>query len=103
MIFEVYIKRAALPLGIFISNINGEGMHQGNESLTPLLSGQDMLSAIDCSEFTGNRNGFDALTDEIEIKGEVFLPKMGLQTMGGFMPLGPSVKSKTNSNKIYTK
>lgn len=60
---------------------------KGSEIQTPLLSSQDMLPAIDYSEFIDSWNSFDSLKDEKGTKKDVFFPKMELMTMDEFMPL----------------
>ena len=59
----------------------GEGQVQA-----PLLSSQDMLPAIDYSDFIEAWNGFDSLKDEDGTAQAVFLPDMELMTMDAFMP-----------------
>ncbi len=74
-----------------------EESFKGSEIQTPLLSSQDMLPAIDYSEFIENWNTFDELKDEEEVKHEVFLPKMELRTMDEFMPM-----AEKNASQIDT-
>jgi len=74
-----------------------EESFNGNEIQTPLLSSQDMLPAIDYSEFIGNWNAFDTLKDKKEKDHEVFLPKMELRTMDEYMPM-----AEKNATQIDT-
>ena len=60
---------------------------KGSEIQTPLLSSQDMLPAIDYSDFIEAWNSFDSLKDDEGAKKEVFLPNMELMTVDEFMPL----------------
>ncbi|WP_299537509.1 glycosyl hydrolase-related protein [Ulvibacterium sp.] len=60
---------------------------KGSEIQTPLLSSQDMLPAIDYSEFIDSWNSFDSLKDDKGTEKGVFLPKMELMTIDEFMPL----------------
>ena len=64
-----------------------EKSFEGSEIHTPLLSSQDMLPAIDYSEFIDAWNGLDSLKDEKGNPKAVFLPNMELMTMDEFMPL----------------
>lgn len=59
----------------------------GSEIQTPLLSSQDMLPAIDYSDFIENWNSFESVIDEDGSTKEMFLPKMELQTVDEFMPM----------------
>lgn len=53
----------------------------------PLLSSQDMLPAIDYSDFIRNWNEFDSLKKADGTAQGVFLPDMELMTVDEFMPL----------------
>ncbi len=64
---------------------------------TPLLSSQDMLPAIDYSDFIESWNSFDALKDEKGAGKNVFLPNMELMTVDEFMPL-----AEKNATKVDT-
>lgn len=58
-----------------------------SEIQTPLLSSQDMLPAIDYSDFIEAWNNFDSLKEENGTRKDVFLPKMELMTVDEFLPL----------------
>ncbi|MEM9141673.1 MAG: glycosyl hydrolase-related protein [Bacteroidota bacterium] len=60
---------------------------KGSPIQTPLLSSQDMLPAIDYSEFIRSWNDFDTLKDDSGAEKKVFLPEMELMTVDEFMPL----------------
>lgn len=64
-----------------------EDTFKGGEIQTPLLSSQDMLPAIDYSEYIDTWNAFDSLKDEDGATKKLYLPKMELQTVDEFMPL----------------
>ena len=64
-----------------------EDSFKGGEIQTPLLSSQDMLPAIDYSDFIEKWNNFDSIVDEDGSTKELFLPKMELKTVDEFMPL----------------
>ncbi|MGB3151125.1 MAG: glycosyl hydrolase-related protein [Maribacter sp.] len=64
-----------------------EDTFKGAEIQTPLLSSQDMLPAIDYSDFIENWNNFDTVIDEDGTEKKMFLPKMELQTVDEFLPL----------------
>ena len=70
---------------------------EGSQIHTPLLSSQDMLPAIDYSEFIDAWNSFDALKDEKAAVKNVYLPNMELMTVDEFMPL-----AEKNATKIDT-
>ncbi|WP_081819451.1 glycosyl hydrolase-related protein [Maribacter sp. Hel_I_7] len=59
----------------------------GGEIQTPLLSSQDMLPAIDYSDYIENWNNFDSIVDTDGQNKKLFLPKMELKTVDEFMPL----------------
>ncbi|MEO1009929.1 MAG: glycosyl hydrolase-related protein [Bacteroidota bacterium] len=64
-----------------------EDSFKGSEIQTPLLSSQDMLPAIDYSDFIQSWNSFDGLKDDSSVEKKVFLPNMELMTVDEFMPL----------------
>lgn len=70
---------------------------KGSEIHAPLLSSQDMLPAIDYSEFIDSWNSFDTLKDEKGTDKNVFLPNMELMTVDEFMPL-----AEKNATKVDT-
>lgn len=70
---------------------------EGGNIQTPLLSSQDMLPAIDYSEFIKSWNSFDSLKDEAGEEKNVFLPNMELMTVDEFMPL-----AEKNATKVDT-
>ncbi len=70
---------------------------EGSEVHTPLLSSQDMLPAIDYSEFIDSWNSFDKLKDEKGIDKNVFLPNMELMTVDEFMPLAEKKATKVDT------
>lgn len=70
----------------------------GSEVQAPLLSSQDMLPAIDYSEFIETWNNFESLEDEDGKAQEVFLPNMELMTVDEFMPL--AAQNATNVDTI---
>ena len=74
-----------------------ENNFEGSEIHTPLLSSQDMLPAIDYSEFIDSWNSFDTLKDEKGDAKNVFLPNMELMTVDEFMPL-----AEKNATKVDT-
>ncbi|QCX40403.1 alpha-mannosidase [Aureibaculum algae] len=74
-----------------------ENNFEGGEIHTPLLSSQDMLPAIDYSEFIETWNTFDSLKDDKGVEKSVYLPKMELMTVDEFMPL-----AEKNATKIDT-
>jgi alpha-mannosidase len=69
----------------------------GSTIQTPLLSSQDMLPAIDYSEFIASWNSFDSLKDDAGTEKKVFLPNMELMTVDEFMPL-----AEKNATKVDT-
>ncbi|MGB5556214.1 MAG: hypothetical protein WBM83_16275, partial [Flavobacteriaceae bacterium] len=75
-----------------------ENSFEGSEIHTPLLSSQDMLPAIDYSEFIDSWNTFDSLKDDKGVEQSVYLPKMELMTVDEFMPLAE--KNATNIDTI---
>ncbi len=60
---------------------------EGGETQTPLLSSQDMLPAIDYSDFIETWNHTGGVKDENNQEREVYLPHMELMTVDEFMPL----------------
>jgi len=74
-----------------------ENNFEGGEIHTPLLSSQDMLPAIDYSEFIDSWNSFETLKDDEGSEKSVYLPKMELMTVDEFMPL-----AEKNSTKVDT-
>jgi len=54
---------------------------------TPLLSSQDMLPAIDYSDFIDSWNKTEYVTDGNDQEREVYFPPMELMTVDEFMPL----------------
>ncbi len=71
---------------------------EGGEVQTPLLSSQDMLPAIDYSEFIDTWNNFESLKDDTGTEKNVFLPDMELMTVDEFLPLAE--KNATNVETI---
>ena len=74
-----------------------ENNFEGGEIHTPLLSSQDMLPAIDYSDFINSWNSFDSLKDDEGVEKSVYLPNMELMTVDEFMPL-----AEKNATKIDT-
>ncbi|EAR02398.1 alpha-mannosidase [Maribacter sp. HTCC2170] len=70
---------------------------EGSEIQTPLLSSQDMLPAIDYSEFIESWNSFDSLKDEKGTEKNVHLPKMELMTVDEFLPLAEKKATKIDT------
>lgn len=70
---------------------------EGGKIHTPLLSSQDMLPAIDYSQFIDSWNSFESLKDEKGADKSVFLPNMELMTVDEFMPL-----AERNATKLDT-
>lgn len=64
---------------------------------TPLLSSQDMLPAIDYSDYIDTWNAFDKVKDTEGKDIEVNLPKMELMTVDEFLPL-----AEQNATKVDT-
>ncbi|MCU4176622.1 glycosyl hydrolase-related protein [Carboxylicivirga sp. N1Y90] len=60
---------------------------EGGETQTPLLSSQDMLPAIDYSEFIDKWNETESVIDNEDTERDVYLPSMELMTVDEFMPL----------------
>ena len=60
---------------------------EGGETQTPLLSSQDMLSAIDYSDYIENWNKTESVQDENGNEQQVYFPHMELMTVDEFMPL----------------
>ena len=74
-----------------------ENNFEGGEIHTPLLSSQDMLPAIDYSEFIDSWNSFDSLKDDEGVEKSVYLPNMELMTVDEFMPLAEKNATKINT------
>lgn len=72
---------------------------QGKESQTPLLSSQDMLPAIDYSDFIETWNQTDAVIDNNGNEKKIYLPKMELMTVDEYLPLAE--KHATSIDTIY--
>jgi len=70
---------------------------EGGNIQTPLLSSQDMLPAIDYSEFIDSWNSLDTLKDEKGENQDVHLPKMELMTVDEFMPLAEKKAVKVDT------
>lgn len=60
---------------------------EGGETQTPLLSSQDMLPAIDYTEFIEEWNETETVLDENGEEQNVYFPHMELMTVDEFMPL----------------
>ncbi|MDE5417395.1 glycosyl hydrolase-related protein [Labilibaculum sp. DW002] len=60
---------------------------KGGETQTPLLSSQDMLPAIDYTEFIEEWNETETVLDENGKEQNVYFPHMELMTVDEFMPL----------------
>lgn len=60
---------------------------QGSINHTPLLSDQDMLPAIDYSEFIDVWNGFENVKADDGSENKVYFPDMELMTVDEFLPL----------------
>ncbi|GAB3656526.1 alpha-mannosidase [Echinicola sediminis] len=71
---------------------------EGSEIQTPLLSSQDMLPAIDYSDFIASWNSFDSLQDDQGEEKALNLPKMELMTVDEYMPL--AAQKSTNIDTI---
>ena len=59
----------------------------GGETQTPLLSSQDMLPAIDYTDYIEAWNNTESVLDEDSKKNAVYFPHMELMTVDEFMPL----------------
>lgn len=70
---------------------------EGN-TITPLLSSQDMIPAVDYSDFIEAWNGFEGVKGEDGKENKVFFPEMELMTADEFMPLAR--KNATNIETI---
>ena len=64
---------------------------------TPLLSSQDMLPAIDYSDYIASWNTFDTLKDEKGQPKDVNLPPMELMTVDEYMPLAEKHATKVDT------
>jgi alpha-mannosidase len=64
---------------------------------TPLLSSQDMLPAIDYSDYIDTWNAFDKVKDDTGKEIAVNLPKMELMTVDEYLPL-----AEKNATKVDT-
>lgn len=71
----------------------------GSEVQTPLLSSQDMLPAIDYSDYIEKWNGTDKVVDDSNKEQEIHLPHMELMTVDEYMPLAE--KHATSIDTIY--
>ena len=71
---------------------------EGGEVHAPLLSDQDMLPAIDYSEFIATWNDFETIKDDTGTAIDVYLPNMELMTADEFMPL--AAKNATQIDTI---
>lgn len=65
---------------------------------TPMLSDQDMLPAIDYSDFISTWNNFKSIKDEEGKEKEVYFPPMELMTADEFLPLAE--KNATHADTI---
>ncbi|MCK5101755.1 MAG: hypothetical protein KAR17_03035, partial [Cyclobacteriaceae bacterium] len=61
--------------------------YENTENHTPLLSSQDMLPAIDYSDFINSWNSFESVKDNEGNVQSVYFPEMELMTVDEFMPL----------------
>ena len=71
--------------------------YEDGKGYTPLLSSQDMLPAIDYSEFIETWNSFETLNDDSGKEIPVYMPEMELMTVDEFLPL-----AKANAKNIDT-
>ena len=60
---------------------------EGGETQTPLLSSQDMLPAIDYSDYIETWNNTESVLDENSREKHVYFPQMELMTVDEYMPL----------------
>ncbi|MCG8578594.1 MAG: glycosyl hydrolase-related protein, partial [Bacteroidales bacterium] len=60
---------------------------EGGETQTPLLSSQDMLPAIDYSDYIEKWNNTETVIDEEHNEKNIYLPNMELMTVDEYMPL----------------
>jgi alpha-mannosidase len=67
--------------------IHWDQYYANSINYTPLLSDQDMLPAIDYSEFIEVWNGFESVRGDDGKENQVYFPDMELMTMDEFMPL----------------
>lgn len=72
---------------------------KGSETQTPLLSDQDMLPAIDYTDFIKIWNSADAVIDKEGKERKIYLPKMELMTVDEYLPLAK--KHATSVDTIY--
>ena len=72
---------------------------QSSINHTPLLSDQDMLPAIDYSEFIETWNNFESVKDEEGKDNAVYFPDMELMTVDEFLPLAEQYS--TGLDTIY--
>ena len=70
---------------------------EGSQVQAPLLSSQDMLPAIDYSDFITAWNDFDALKKEDGTSQSVYLPDMELMTIDEFMPRAEKMATKADT------
>jgi alpha-mannosidase len=59
---------------------------EGGETQTPLLSSQDMLPAIDYSDYIESWNNIQSVLDENSEEKNVYFPQMELMTVDEYMP-----------------
>lgn len=85
------IKYGAEQVLFWEKNFEGGDIH------APLLSSQDMLPAIDYSEFIDTWNSFETLKDHTGTPKNVYLPNMELMTVDEFLPL-----AEENATRIDT-
>ncbi|RDY61139.1 glycosyl hydrolase-related protein [Flagellimonas nanhaiensis] len=67
------------------------------KTITPLLSSQDMIPAMDYSDFIEAWNSFESVKDGDGNENQVYFPDMELMTADEFMPL-----ARKNATKIET-
>ena len=70
---------------------------QGSKTHTPLLSSQDMLPAIDYTDYIDHWNKFDQIKDQNKVSKKIYLPEMKLMTVDKFLPL-----AEKNITKVDT-
>lgn len=67
--------------------IEWDQFFQSSINHTPLLSDQDMLPALDYSEYIDTWNQFEGVKDEAGKENKVYFPNMELMTVDEYMPL----------------
>lgn len=72
--------------------------YDNSQNQTPLLSSQDMLPAIDYSDFIDSWNGFEGVKNDYGDVQAVHFPNMELMTTDEFMPLAE--KNAVNADTI---